>query len=50
MLAAFGLCDQAEPILDQLEQAYGGDETIMGIVSENRQVCRIFAENQSGSN
>lgn len=47
MLSAFGLCDQAEPILNQLEQDYGGDETIMSIVSENRNVCRILAEDDS---
>jgi len=47
MLSAFGLCDQAEPIMNQLEQEYGGDETIMAIVSENRNVCRILAEDDS---
>ena len=47
MLAAFGLCDQADPIMDQLEETYGGDSTIMGIVNENRQVCRIFAEEEA---
>ena len=49
MLAAFGLCDQADPVMDQLEATYGGDTTIMGIVNENRQVCRIFAEKETGN-
>ncbi len=46
MLAAFGLCDQADVVMNQLETSYGGDETIMAIVSENRQVCAIFAQNE----
>ncbi len=49
MLAAFGLCDQAGPIMDQLEATYSSDPTIMGIMDENRQVCRIFAEKESGN-
>ncbi|HSG25731.1 MAG TPA: hypothetical protein VLA32_06400 [Anaerolineales bacterium] len=44
MLAAFGICDKATIFLDLLENEYGGDPTIMSIVQENRQVCRIFEE------
>ncbi len=43
MLAAFGICDTAETYMKMLENTYGGDETIMGIVAENRQVCAILA-------
>lgn len=49
MLAAFGLCEKATIFLDQLETAYGGDTTIMAIVEENRQVCRIFAQEQANN-
>jgi len=47
MLAAFGLCEKADIFLDMLEDAYGGDATIMSIVDENRQVCLIFAQDQA---
>jgi len=44
MLAAFGLCDQADKFLDLLEAEYSADPTIMAIVEENRQVCLIFEQ------
>lgn len=49
MLAAFGICDKAEIFLDMLETEYGGDDTIMAIVNENRQVCRIFEQEASNN-
>ncbi|MEJ2485282.1 MAG: hypothetical protein P8Y68_06070 [Anaerolineales bacterium] len=49
MLAAFGLCDKATVFMDELEAEYGGDNTIMAIVDENRQVCQIFAQEQSNN-
>jgi hypothetical protein len=49
MLAAFGRCEEAEPVMSELESVYGGDDTIMGIVNENRAVCAIFAENEAGN-
>ncbi|MCB2178440.1 hypothetical protein KQH61_03405 [bacterium] len=42
MLSAFGICDTAEVYMRMLENAYSGDETIMGIVNENRAVCAIL--------
>jgi tetratricopeptide (TPR) repeat protein len=45
-LAAFNRCDESEPLHEELEALYGGDETIMAIVAENRQVCRILAEQE----
>jgi hypothetical protein len=49
MLAAFGICDKAEIYMDMLESAYGGDDTIMAIVNENRQVCRILEQEASNN-
>ena len=46
VLAAFGDCDEAEVILNQLEESYGGDETIMSIVDESRQVCVLLQNSQ----
>jgi tetratricopeptide (TPR) repeat protein len=43
MLSAFGICDTAETYMKMLENAYGNDDTIMGIVDENRAVCAILA-------
>lgn len=43
-LAAFNRCEESEPLHVELEDLYAGDETIMAIVAENRQVCRILAE------
>ncbi len=42
VLAAFNFCDEAEVYLSQLENAYGGDDTIMQIVNESRQVCVLL--------
>ncbi len=42
VLAAFNRCEEANVFLDQLEQTYGGDTTIMQIVDESRQVCKLL--------
>ena len=35
-------CPQALTILNQLEQAYGGDPTLMNIINENRNICSLL--------
>jgi len=47
VLAAFNRCEEADVILNQLEDAYGDDQTIMSIVSESRNVCRLLQEQQN---
>lgn len=42
VLAAFNRCEEAAVILDQVEGSYGGDELVMSIVNESRQVCRLL--------
>ena len=46
MLAALGYCDEAETYITMLEDAYGSDTTIMGIVNENRQICTLLQNSQ----
>jgi tetratricopeptide (TPR) repeat protein len=41
-LSAFNECELAAEIHDEIESVYGDDELIMGIVNENRQVCRLL--------
>jgi tetratricopeptide (TPR) repeat protein len=47
VLAAFNRCEEADIVLNQLESAYGEDQTIMSIVSESRNVCRLLQEQQN---
>ena len=35
-------CPQALTILNQLEQAYGGDPTLMNIINENKNICSLL--------
>lgn len=44
VLSALGHCDEALPLMDQIESQYANDSLVMGIISENRQICQIFAE------
>ena len=42
VLAALDVCDQALPLLDQVESAFGSDPAVRGIIAENRNICRIL--------
>ncbi len=42
VLAALNICDQALPLLDQVESAFGADPNVRGIIVENRNICRIL--------
>jgi len=42
VLAALNICDQALPLLDQVESAFGADPNVRGIIAENRNICRIL--------
>ncbi|NPA31963.1 MAG: tetratricopeptide repeat protein [Chloroflexi bacterium] len=42
VLAALNICDQALPLLDQVESAFGTDPNVRGIIAENRNICRIL--------
>ncbi len=42
VLAALDICDQALPLLDQVEATFGQDPAVRGIIAENRNICRIL--------
>jgi len=42
VLAALNICDQALPLLDRVESAFGTDPNIRDIIAENRNICRIL--------
>jgi tetratricopeptide (TPR) repeat protein len=42
VLAAFNMCEQAIPVLDQVNQIYPSDPIIRGIIDENRTICQGF--------
>ncbi len=42
VLAALNICDQALPLLAQVEATFGADPNVRGIIAENRNICRIL--------
>jgi tetratricopeptide (TPR) repeat protein len=46
ILASLDFCDQAFPVLAEVEQAYGDNTVIAAIVAEDREICRLLAEGQ----
>lgn len=40
-------CPEAQEVLDRLEEAYGGDPTLMAIVEENRAICQLLEGSSS---
>ena len=44
VLAALNRCDEAEPVLEEVMISYGSDPVIASIVAEDREICRILAE------
>lgn len=46
VLSALGECDEALPLIDTIEAVYSNDTLVMGIMNENREICKIFAEDE----
>jgi len=44
VLAALDRCEEAKPVLDEVMGVYGGDPVVVGIVNENRAICKILAD------
>jgi tetratricopeptide (TPR) repeat protein len=42
VLAALNMCEQAIPVLDQVNQIYPSDPIIKGIIDENSAICQGF--------
>ncbi len=46
VLAALNFCPDAYPVLNQVEQAYGSNPVVAGIIAENRNICAILEGTQ----
>ncbi len=42
-LAIFGECDEALVVLAEVEAGFSGDETVMSIVNDGRDICSTFS-------
>lgn len=47
VLAALNMCDEAEPILNQVLAVYGNDDVVAGIARESLNVCAILRDRGS---